>query len=207
MVNSKEVNFGIASLMVILTIPVIIIVAVGSVLVLNGTIKLNSDDINTSDNSERKFDKESVKEMIQHINPTVEPTNAPQNIQPTKAPNTQLETTPQAQNTSSFQSYGAISIEGGATAHVTSATKTDNTMKAHVIYTNPTSGAITVNPVRTSLRSNALGYGPEPGIIDLTLQPGTSREFDLSYTLQDDPPYRWVFANLDGSEAELAKYE
>lgn len=109
-------------------------------------------------------------------------------------------------DTGNFQSLGAITIEGGATLEITNFQFNDGVVTVHTKFSDPSSSAIKVGPLRVSMRTEVFGYGPEPAYAPITLSPKQTKSFDLNYYPEQDPPYRWVYTNFSGEGTELASF-
>lgn len=164
--------------------------------------------------SEKVISEEEKNRIINfEINSTpspVPPTNTPtpSSVTTNKDSDNQSEPTPtDIPSSNNFQSYGAISIENGATVNITSASKSGNTITVHIVFANSTSEAIQVYPLRTSMRSETYVYPPDPAPAPLPIQAGSQRAFDFKYYLEEDPPYRFVYSNSSGPQVDLGKWE
>lgn len=192
-----KINSGFAGLIILLVIALAI--TASGIIFINKYDQENQIDLTDYDTPrEFKIDDES------RPNPT-NPTNPTKSVQQTSTPKPNITAKPQS---SRFKSNGIITIEDGATVQITTLTEVGTSLKIHIIFSNPTSADITVGPLRTSLKSERYGWISDTPPSPITLTPGQKREFDLAFSPTDDnPPYRFIYSNFNGTQFDLGTYE
>ncbi|MCL5970689.1 MAG: signal peptidase I [Patescibacteria group bacterium] len=108
---------------------------------------------------------------------------------------------------SKFKSEGQKIIEEGITAKINEAWEEEGKIKIKVTFSNTSKVTNSATaPLRLAMKSQSGGAGPEPGILQLPLEPGTTRQFTFSYMKLDNPPFTWSYLNSAGDTINLGSY-
>lgn len=191
---------GFSSILIILIIvPLLVLTAGVALFVFEGNIDIANLNSFTP-NYTRDFNPEEV--MVDKTEDESEPTPIPK---PTPPPTPQPEPDPY-QISSGLTSNTMATIEDGASLQITKATFNTSVMTIHVKFANSSGLTITVYPLRLSLRSLSKGYAPTPAITQVEMAPGASIEYDLTYTVEDTPPFTFKYTNSNDTQIEVGKF-
>ncbi|MBI4137516.1 hypothetical protein HY469_05645 [Candidatus Roizmanbacteria bacterium] len=151
------------------------------------------DSILSSISFEGEQSEESTSEDI----PLTTTPGTSKTVQPTTVPPTVAPTQPPA-SPSNFVSAGAQTVEEGVTAHITSASVSGSQMTISVTFKNVSANEATVRPIRLSMYNDTHGTANKEGYLEVSLNPGESRSFTLTYDMLPSSPLIFKYATNTG---------
>lgn len=161
----------------------------------------NSEKVNDNSN---QFSENSYK--VGNIYPTLVQSKITATLAPTKIETTLVPTSTPTSVPSKLQGNDQKTIEDGVVAKINEALDDGNNIKIKVTFTNNSKSQKDVIPLHLHLVSKTTSTGPEPAILSVTLQPGETRQFDLSYQKLPDPPFQWTYLSSSGESILLGTY-